>query len=346
MSIIVISQTIEDKFNIQSFMGEFKNFVDKNLDDDFYFILNSYSEFTDDYTYYLNYKKISIKLIKLFNLFKFIFHINKKQKITKIYVHQLSIFVIVLFPLRFLGIKLYLWRAHTTDNFISKLSYLLASKIFTTNYITAFPISFIKKKYSYIGQMINTKKFFLKKNEKKFNLNLLYIGRISKIKNLDLVIDYVSTFNKKNKFKLNLDIYGPISYNQKDEKYNIFLKNLINNNGMNDYIKFKNLIERDKIKQLSKKYFFNINFSSGALDKSILELIMLNTLPLVLNNAFSFSFKDIYNEIDSYQSFENKIILFSKMNNEEINNLITLFKIKIELEHSLHNNIHKTFLLS
>ena len=346
MSIVIISQTIKDKSSIQSFMKEFKDFVVQNLDDDFNFILNSNFNSNDHNVYELNSRKTFNRLFKLFDLFKHIYFINNKKNITKIYVHQLSIFVIVLFPLRFLGIKIYLWRAHTKENFTSILSYFLASKIFTTNRITAKYFHIIKHKYFYIGQMINTKKFFLKKNKKNFNYNLIYIGRVTKVKNLHEIIEYISKFNQRNKYKLNLDIYGPKTYVKEDYAYYKYLIDLINKYNIANFIKFKNAIKREKIKDISKKYFFNINFSNGAIDKSVLELIMLNTIPLVRNKAFNYSFSDIYDDIESYQSFENRIITFSQMNNNEVKRLIELFKIKIELEHSLHNNIYKTFLFS
>ena len=174
-----------------------------------------------------------------------LFNLNSTNKIDIIYVHQLSIFVLALIPFRILGIKIYLWRAHTHENLISFLSYIFADKLFSTNTKTIKILSFIRYKYNFVGQMINTKKFTYKDINKKFNNKLIYIGRITKIKNFDEMLEYLIKFNTKYSKKLTLDIYGPLNYTKYDLIFYKSLREKITNKNMDKYIFFKGPINRN-----------------------------------------------------------------------------------------------------
>ncbi len=149
MNIIYITQKIDDKNEIQNFILSIHTFLKsffnvKIMVNDKETIFNN-----DDYIFLGSRSKnfnFIAKIIKTIYLYYQLIKINRSNKIDIIYVHQLGIFVALIFPLKFfLKFRIYFWRAHTYHSKFTFIYYLLSDKIFSTNKKTI--INYLIKKY-------------------------------------------------------------------------------------------------------------------------------------------------------------------------------------------------------
>ena len=349
MNIIFITQKLEDKNQIQNFIISIYNFLKKNnsikvlINDSNSKFKNSDFIFLGKRSKYLNFLA---KFIKTLYLYLNIYKTNKKNKIDIIYVHQIGIFIALLFPLKFLfNFKLYFWRAHTHHSFITYIYYLCSDKIFTTNKKTLKNNFLIKHKIYHIGQMVEYEIFNIKKQKFKTN-KFLYIGRITKIKNIHKMIEFINFYNLKNNNKIYLDIYGPKSYVSQDISYFEYIKKFILDNHLSNYVKFKGLIERKNFDYQLKDYFGYFNFSDGAIDKSVLESALCGVIIFSDNIPFNYEFKKFGPlTFNNFHDLMNNINYIYQMKDNEIKNLILNISSYIRINHSLDTNYLKTFLL-
>lgn len=266
-------------------------------------------------------EKLFSKLRALINFYKYIFKLRKEYD--AVFVHMNKEYVVLggLFW-KLWNKKIALWYNHSFGDFMAKISVFLSNNVFYTS-PQAFTSKYKKSKQMSAGIDTN---FFIKnkKIEKKKN-TLLFLGRISPIKKLDLLIDSVILINKPSgNFKLN--IFGePI--NQIDYSYTNNLKTKTKE--QNKFIIFNRPVANYKTPKIFNEHELFVNLTpSGSLDKTILEAMSCETLVLVSNKYF----EDILNN-----DFK-KIILFKE---KDLNDLTIKIKQIFELDEEQKRNISK-----
>jgi glycosyltransferase involved in cell wall biosynthesis len=90
------------------------------------------------------------------------------------------------------------------------------------------------------------KNYFKNKIENTNCLQIVFIARISRVKNLDFLLKVL----KKTKSKIYLDIYGP----KEDISYYEYCLDLVDELPLNVKVKFKGTLPSDKVKNTFKKY--------------------------------------------------------------------------------------------
>jgi len=220
------------------------------------------------------------KKILLLNADPLFYALNKKSKINK-YLH------------RFL---------------LKSISSIICNSNLNLNYTKKYFKGKINKVYPFIREEILNLKFKKDKN----NISFMYIGRQSKEKNLDLIIDYVNS-----------------------KKYKLFFIGNFNNTfkkkNKRDDIIFLGYKKTDELMKLSKiKYGFLLS-DYDSFGITPLEYALLGIIPIVSQNCGS-------NEI-----LNNKEIIVKKLDLEEINNTITKLENinKDKLILNLRKNIKK-----
>ena len=290
MAIVFITQKIVDDKNIQSFANDFyenlkgynknvfimanQNKIN-NKNKNFFFLKNLISR---DF-FYIN------KFYKILQFYFFIINIYFRFKIRIIFVHQMDIFVFLSLPLKILGIKIYYWRAHTSHKFKETISYYIADKLISTNKNTIKIIRSIKEKYILTGHLIPKQQKYDEYNLNNDNskINILIFGRITKVKNINKILFFLNNFLVKYDKNIVVDIYGPHDYTKNDVSYYNELLKIKETINKKIKLNFLGTIKKENLLINKIKYDFSINFSAGALDKTIIELLNFN-IPTFSNN--------------------------------------------------------------
>lgn len=228
-----------------------------------------------------NYLGIFCKLKYIFNFYRYIWLLRKDYD--AILVHMNPIYVVLggLFW-KVTGKKIFLWYNHPMGNLNAKIGIALADKVFCTSF-QAFSAKYKKTELMPAG--IDTDLFRpMPEIEKKQN-RILYLGRISPIKNIDILIKAAKILNEKGiDFEL-LIIGSPAS--ESDKIYEEELKNIAKSLIESGKIIFKPSVPYCKTPEIYNSCGVFINLTpSGSLDKTTLEAMACESLFLVSNRVF------------------------------------------------------------
>lgn len=261
------------------------------------------------------------KIEYILNFYKYIFKLRNEYD--SVFVHMNKEYVILgsLFW-KIWNKKISLWYNHPFGDFIARISVFLSNNVFYTS-PQAFTSKYKKSKQMSAG--IDTNIFKKIENVEKKKNSLLFLGRISPIKNLDLLINSITSINEHDG-NLNLNIFGgPI--NPSDYSYINNLKNITEK--QNRFIKFNEPIANYKTPEIFNEHEVFVNLTpSGSLDKTTLEAMSCETLVLVSNKYFENVLDDNLKDI----------ILFKEM---DLNDLINKIKRIVSLDKSEKEKISK-----
>lgn len=243
------------------------------------------------------------------------------SKVNGIFFHMCPEYVIAvgLWPKIFRK-KSILWYVHVSVNWKLKLAERLVSKIFTAS-----KGSFRLKSSKVIitGHGIDIEKFKIQNEFKNLNrkFNIIYVGRISEIKNQKTLIKAIDILVNQNNFKnLKVDLIGnPIT--AKDQIYLKSLKNLIHEFNLEGYVNFLGSVPNKDIVKYYQEADLSINLCpTGGLDKTVLESMACGLLIIIFNKNFLEILKD----------YQDKLILNNKNEKELTEKIIKIFELKRE----------------
>jgi glycosyltransferase involved in cell wall biosynthesis len=277
------------------------------------------------------------------NFYRYIW--QERNNYDKVFVHMNQEYVVLGGPLwEILGKKIFLWRNHVKGNFFTDLAVFLSNKVFCTSGFS-YTAKFAKTKLMPAG--IETD-YFVNLNypaEKKI-INLLFLGRISPIKDLETLIKALAIVGKKDE-RFFLNIVG--AANERDEKYFERIKNLIAELGLKECVKFWGGVDYKKTLEFYNRNDVFINLTkSGSFDKTILEAMSCERLVLTCNESFRDIFPKDWQDIMIFKEGDandlaNKIIALSRIDVGK-KNIIVKESRKIVIEtHSLDILTKKIF---
>ena len=291
---------------------------------------------------------LSVTLMYLIFLYKFIIKNKKLLKGRIISINQIEWAIPFLYPIKFNPIVITIHGFHGAAAFLKRrenATFFGRLKIFTYNLIEELVIKKVDKiivvsqerynfyiskypnKYNkiiFIPPFIDNKKFFCRKDKQflrtKYGLSkddivLIYIGRIVKEKNIDLIVKSIKKLNKmKNGKKLKLLLVGNGTFKEKiediinDKKIkNIFLMNEMSHNLIPEIINCANI-------------FILVSSFEGT-PISVLEALSCG-IPVIVSKVGDLP-KLIFNGINGYL-----INNFSEL--ELVNAINYIIKIKLE----------------
>ena len=289
-----------------------------------------------------DWERLFCKLKALVSFYKYIFKLRKEYD--AVFVHMNKEYVLLggLFW-RVMGKKILMWYNHIFGNFSTRIAIFFSNIVLHTS-PHAFTACFHKSRIMPAG--INTNVFRKNKNIEKNSQSLLFVGRISPIKKVDILFKAVDILREEGK-QIFVEIYGE-PFSDSDENYLNEIKREFKHLIDGGFIKLCGSLPNYKTPDVYNKNEIFINLTnSGSLDKTTLEAMSCETLVLVSNK----SFEDI---------FSNKmkgILMFEENNyydlSEKIKNLLDISqdkKVTIASEmrqlvlkkHSLEKMIEKT----
>lgn len=252
-----------------------------------------------------------IKYLKRF--FYYIWTLRRDYDI--VFVHMNKEYVILgsIFW-RCLSKKIVFWYAHYLIDWQVRISVWLSDKVITSS---RFACKIKSRKLIVVGQGVDTEHFKnLNIESDKEKTSILFLGRISPVKNLETLIKALAIIKEKDD-RIFLNVVGAPT--EKDKNYLFKIKQLINDLGLFGYVKLW-----DKVSYLETLEFYNknnifINLTpTGSFDKTILEAMACERLVLVSNKAFLEIIPENYHNLLIFKENEEKDLA------EKINKLINL----------------------
>ena len=200
-----------------------------------------------------------------------------------VFVHMNQIYVILggLFW-KLWNKKIGLWYTHRAVHLQLRVAVCLADEIFT-----AAPESFgLKtKKVHVIGHGIDVERFAKEAHYAHEGLRLVSIGRITRIKHLETLIEAVGLL-KRESIEVHCTIVGsPVTPD--DDSYFTEIKRSVESKGLQGAVSFKPAVPQSEIGAYYHGNDLNINLTpTGGIDKVVLEGMAAGCLPIVSNEAF------------------------------------------------------------
>ena len=258
---------------------------------------------------------------RLSSLIRFLFifvRSIKSQKFSVLFSHMTSVQSAFIAPItKLIGLRHFLWYAHTSNNI-----YLKIARALTDGIITSTPGScpLGGRKIYPIGQSID-KSIFSKKAKVSWPITkLVHIGRFDPSKDIEVIINTVEKVRHSN-HALTLEFIGSPS-SGKFKEYAREVKNRYFDKPEYSWVKFTPHISRAELPEILKSKEAFIHAFQGSLDKTLVEATFTGIPVVTINNEYLkiFGFWEQKNQPGS-DIFENELI-----------KLLTLSEVDLQAE--------------
>lgn len=287
MKLLIITQKVDKKDDLLGFFHgwllEFANYFEE---------INIICLEKGEYKLPANVKVFSLgkekmvgRLYYFYNFFNLIW--KMRHNYDRVFVHMNPEYIVLGgLVWRMLRKPVFLWYAHRLVDLKLKISQKIAKKIFTPA-----PESFQLQSDKIVisGHGIDIDKFKIASvlRQQKINdsfFHIIYVGRISKIKNQELLIKAANELiNKRGVIGIQIDLVGGVAKNS--QLYFSNLQEEIREYGLEKYIFFAGSKPYEKITEIYAQADLSINLCPlGGLDKAVLES-MAAGLPVISSNA-------------------------------------------------------------
>jgi glycosyltransferase involved in cell wall biosynthesis len=206
------------------------------------------------------------------------------HKIQACFVHMAADWVFILAPvLKAMRIPILMWYAHGTVTARLKFAHTMTERV-----VTSTPDGFRlpSKKLTVIGQGVNTALFDIPVPDDRRN-QILYIGRVSPRKRVDLLVDVMAAIREKEaQPSLMLQIIGPV-LTKDDERYLDSIHDQIDRLGLQERVIIAGFVPQNAIPGYYSNAGLHINVSNtGSMDKTVVEALSCGCPVLTSNEAF------------------------------------------------------------
>ncbi len=180
--------------------------------------------------------------------------------------------------------KVVMWRNHKSGSWKTQIASRLADKVCYTSsgsYTSRFKNGVLMP----VG--IDQNLFHAVQNIERKQNSFLYVGRISPIKNVEVMIDGFIIFHQENpQVNFTFNLVGPAD-SELDTNYKAKLAQKIQEANLASRIIFKDSVQQSQLPELYSKHQFCINLTaSGSFDKTIWESVFCGCVPVVHNASF------------------------------------------------------------
>ena len=220
------------------------------------------------------------KIKYIFNFYKHIWH--ERKNYDAVFVHMNQEYVLLGWKFwKLWNKKIFLWRNHIKGHFITRLSVFFSNKVFCTS-PQSFTARFKKTKIMPAGIDIDFFKpdFSVQRNPN----SILFLGRIDPVKNVDIFVESLKKLRDEG-VKFSATIGGEAS--DKFAEYEKIIRDKVSEYHLSDKIIFTGAVSKSEALKLYREHEFYVNATpSGSFDKTILEAMACETLPIVSNKSF------------------------------------------------------------
>jgi len=214
------------------------------------------------------------------NFFSYIWNLRNDYDI--VFVHMNPIYVILGWPFWAINKKkIFLFYAHYKTGYLLRLA-----SLFCTNILTSVPesCSLKSKKVKVVGQGIDTDVFCRDDKYNRSTNTFLFVGRISPVKKLEVLIDALFLLIKEGR-DVTLSVVGGADYG--DKEYFNSINQKIKNYRLEERVTFIGRVPNKSMAKFYNEHEFLINLTeTGSFDKAILEAMACECLPIVSNRAY------------------------------------------------------------
>ena len=234
--------------------------------------------------YSLGKEKRQSKLMYIFGFYVYVFNLLRKKDVDVFFVHMNNIYIFLLIPIRwFFRKKIVWWYAHGTATWSVRLARHFVDAIVTSSK-TGYKVNTPKRHV--LGQGIDTEKFAFNTSFTNDTITLLYVGRISPVKHLEVLIESIHVLVNKNRLdKIQCRIVGEAPSGAREYQEN--LKKLVRKYGLNANVNFVGSVDRENIaKEYARADIFVNPSNTGSLDKTVLEAMSSGTY--VINSNYGY----------------------------------------------------------
>lgn len=224
-------------------------------------------------------KEVSKSRIKyLSRFYKYIW--QERKNYDAVFVHMNQEYVLLGGKLwLLLGKKVFMWRNHHAGNFLTDLASIFCRKVFCTSEYS-YTAKYKKTVLMPVG--VDTDLFKPKSYNLKALSSILFLGRISPSKNVDIFVEALGLLKKRNIVFL-ASIYGDVL--PKDVIYFEKLKSRAQELGLGNILKFHDGIPNHETPEIYNTHEIYVNLSSsGMYDKTIFEAMACGCLTLASND--------------------------------------------------------------
>ena len=239
---------------------------------------------------------------------------SRRKDYDKVFVHMNEEYVLlggILWKL--LGKQVFFWRNHPRGGFLTRISVMLSKKVFCTSKFS-FTARYKKTEIMPVG--IDTAIFTNNPGSTRLPRSIVCIGRISPIKNIDVIINALGAIHRKGLLFTTAIVGDPMLG---DESYLKSLRDLAHNDGIDGYVHFMKGIKNSLAPEIYNHYEIFINLTpSGSFDKTIIEAALCGCMLLVSNSdlRLSLSPESIVKEGDM-EELERKLALMLGYSDKE-----------------------------
>lgn len=229
---------------------------------------------------YCLYKDKKNRFQTVLSIWKVLKYIHEKDKnVSGYFVHMAYYFVPILYPFaKIFNQKIVLWYAHKSVPFNLKITNFLVDKVLTS---TSIGYQIKTPKLRIIGQGIDCEKFRIQKIPRKYVKNIVTIGRISKIKNIDTIVNAFLSLKRNDIY---LYVVGDVLV-KGDTDYLKKIKMSIPHEYKKNII-FTGSIPYNELPKIYQDIDLSINMSeTGSLDKAIIESMAMGIPVITLNES-------------------------------------------------------------
>jgi len=231
------------------------------------------------------------RIRELYKFYEYIWQLRKDCG--AIFVHMNPIYVVLggfFWKLR--GKKIYLWHNHKNGNLITRLAILFSNVVFYTS-PQSFSAKYKKSRIMPVG--IDTERFRIQDTRYKTPNTILYLGRFSPVKNVDVLIEAANLLDKRGA-NFTLNIVGQPG--EGEEKHFKKIKDMAE--GLEDRrkIRFLGKVANYQTPEIYSQNDIFVNLTqAGSFDKTTLEAMACQSMVLVSNPVFEGIFPKELREI-------------------------------------------------
>ncbi|MFA4941344.1 MAG: glycosyltransferase family 4 protein [Patescibacteria group bacterium] len=285
----------------------------------------------------------SSKIKYILNFYKYIW--RERKNYDKVFIHMNQEYVVLGGLLwKIFGKKIFLWRNHAKGDFFTDLAVFLSNKVFCTSGFS-YTAKFSKTKLMPAG--IETDYFVnLNHSAEEGKINLLFLGRISPVKDLETLIKSLAIIRKEDE-KFFLNIIGEAS--ERDNGYFEKMRKLVVDLGLEKYVKFWGRASYGKTLEFYNRNDVFINLTkSGSFDKTILEAMSCEKMVLTCNQSFLDVFPKDWRDImifkeEDPEDLAEKITSLCRMAAEKKSAIVKESRRIVKENHSLNVLAKKLF---
>lgn len=281
-NILIITQKVNQEDDLLGFFVGWLREFSKNFDNIFVITLEKgkYDLPSNVFVYSLGKEKNNSKIARVFNFYRLLFKLVSKSD--GAFAHMSPIFAVASWPVTFIfRKKIILWYLHRSVTGRLKLAEKLCYKIVTASKES---LKLTSPKIIEIGHGILVDQFGTARDWSNKKLEILSVGRISKIKDYETLLEAAKILKDKG-LDLKVKIVGqPVM--PADFEYQKSLSSLQEKLGLKDVVEFVGFVPYSQIVRYYREADLVVGLTPhGGIDKTILEGMASGCLVLTSNDA-------------------------------------------------------------